>query len=107
MVGGSGRIAFTMQVKPDQVDEYKARHANVPTALRELFRAVGIHDYSIFIDGTRLFAILESKDYASARARMTRDGTWLEWQTFIAPIMDEMGENQATSRVIDEVFYLE
>ena len=103
----SGRVAFTMQLKTGQVDEYKARHANVPTALCALFRAVGIHHYSIFIDGTRLFAILESKDYETARAQMTRDDTWLAWQSNMAPLMADMDENGATSRFIQEVFYLE
>ncbi len=103
----SGRVAFVMQVRPGQEDEYKARHENPPTALRALFAAVGIRHYSIFMDGTRLFAVLESKDYENARAQMRRDDTWLAWQSSMAPLMVEMDDEHATSRFMEEVFYQE
>ena len=107
MASTSGRVAFTMQVKPGHVDEYRERHADVPADLCALFRAVGIHRYSIFIDGMRLFAILESEDYETARAKMTQDNTWIGWQTSMAPLMVQMDENHSTSRLMEEVFYLE
>lgn len=107
MAAMSGRVAFTMQVRPGQEDEYKARHENVPAALRALFTAVGIRRYSIFMDDTRLFAVLDSNDYENARARMRRDATWLAWQSSMAPLMVEMDDEHATSRFMEEVFYLE
>ncbi len=43
------RVCFRLQVKPDRIEEYKARHAAVwPEMLRALART-GWHNYSLFL----------------------------------------------------------
>jgi len=43
------RICFTLQVRPDRLDEYRRRHATVWPDMRAALRAAGWHDYSLFL----------------------------------------------------------
>ncbi|HTF12273.1 MAG TPA: L-rhamnose mutarotase [Asanoa sp.] len=47
--GGVRRICFTLQVRPDRLDEYRRRHATVWPDMRAALRAAGWHDYSLFL----------------------------------------------------------
>jgi L-rhamnose mutarotase len=54
------QIAFRMQLKPGNIDAYKARHDAIWPELRALLREAGIRDYSIFLEpqSGALFAVL-------------------------------------------------
>lgn len=53
------RVGMTWQVDPAHWAEYKAIHLNPWPELVEAIQAVGIHNYSIFAFGTRVFAYME------------------------------------------------
>lgn len=53
------RIGMTWQVDPSHWEEYKAIHLNPWPELLDAIQAVGIHNYSIFAFGTRVFAYME------------------------------------------------
>ena len=42
------RVAFTMQLKPGQKEEYKKRHDEIWPELKQLLKQAGISEYSIF-----------------------------------------------------------
>jgi L-rhamnose mutarotase len=50
---------MTWQIDPAHWDEYKEIHLNPWPALVKAIQDVGIHNYSIFAFGTRVFAYLE------------------------------------------------
>src|SRR5512147_3075213 len=50
---------MTWQVDPVHWDEYKAIHLKPWPELIKAIQAVGIHNYSIFAFGTRVFAYME------------------------------------------------
>jgi len=53
------RVGMTWRVDPAQWEEYRQIHLNPwPELLKEI-QAVGIHNYSIFAFGTRVFAYME------------------------------------------------
>lgn len=56
------RVGMTWQVNPAHWEEYKAIHLQPWPELLEAIQAVGIHNYSIFAFGTRVFAYMEIDD---------------------------------------------
>ena len=62
------RACFQLQVRPDRIEEYKARHAAVwPEMLRALHRS-GWHNYSLFLreDGL-LIGYVETRRSSTSR----------------------------------------
>lgn len=53
------RIGMTWRVNPASWEEYKQIHLNPWPELLEAIQAVGIHNYSIYAFGTRVFAYME------------------------------------------------
>ena len=53
------RIGMTWRVNPANWEEYKHIHLNPWPELIEAIQAVGIHNYSIYAFGTRVFAYME------------------------------------------------
>lgn len=53
------KVGMTWQVNPEYWDEYKEIHLNPWPELIEAIQAVGIHNYSIFAFGARVFAYME------------------------------------------------
>ena len=53
------RIGMTWRVSPEHWDAYKDIHLNPWPELLTAIQAVGIHNYSIFAFGTRVFAYME------------------------------------------------
>ena len=102
------RVGFVMRILPGQEAEYRRRHAAVwPEMLAEL-RAAGARNYSIFADGSNLFAYLEVDDFARFTAAMDASAVNARWQAQMAALIDPLTD-PATGfhRRIDEVFHLE
>ena len=102
------RVGFVMRILPGQDAEYRRRHAAVwPEMLAEL-RAAGARNYSIFADGSNLFAYLEVDDFARFTAAMDASPVNARWQAEMAALIDPLTD-PATGfhRRIEEVFHLE
>jgi L-rhamnose mutarotase len=87
------RVCFTLQVRPDMLDEYRARHAAVwPEMLRAL-RDAGWRDYQLFLreDGL-LVGIVDTDDDAGglAAAQSAMDATEVSarWEAQMAPFFE-------------------
>src|SRR3954469_24738309 len=83
------RVCFTLQVRPDRLVEYRARHAAVwPEMLRGL-RDAGWHDYQLFLreDGL-LVGTLVTDDLAAAQAAMEATSINATWQADMAAFFD-------------------
>jgi L-rhamnose mutarotase len=63
------RIGMTWQVEPEHWEAYKEIHLNPWPELISAMQAHGIHNYSIFAFGTRVFAYMEV-DGEDAEAKM-------------------------------------
>jgi L-rhamnose mutarotase len=75
------RYCFQLQVRPELLDEYRARHAEVwPDMLRAL-AVSGWHNYSIFAraDGL-LIGYVEADDLSAAQAAMAATEVNERWQ---------------------------
>lgn len=102
------RIAFLMSIKPGTEEEYRRRHQQVwPDLLADLKRA-GCQNYSIYLDGTQLFAYMEVDDFQRYREIMATSQASERWESQMSDILIRETET-ATGfpPVLEEVFHLD
>jgi L-rhamnose mutarotase len=102
------RIGFVMRLLPGAEAEYRRRHAAVwPEMLAEL-KAAGASNYSIFLDGDRLFGYLEVEDLGRFQQHLNDSEINARWQGSMGVLIDPLTD-PATGfhRQLDEVFHLE
>jgi L-rhamnose mutarotase len=75
------RVCFQLQVGPDRIDEYTARHAAVWPEMLEALAATGWHNYSLFLrDDGLLIGYVESDDLDAAQKAMAATEVNARWQ---------------------------
>ncbi len=101
------RVCFTLQVKPDRLDEYRERHAAVWPEMLAALRDTGWHDYSLFLreDGL-LVGYLMTEDFQAALDAMDRTDVNRRWQAEMAEFF-EGGRPDRQMFVLQEVFNLD
>ena len=79
------RICFVLQIKPERLEEYKARHRSVWPDMLAALRETGWTNYSLFLrpDGL-LVGYLETEKFARARAGMAVQDVNERWQREMA-----------------------
>jgi L-rhamnose mutarotase len=95
------RVCFTLRVRPERMDEYRARHRAVWPEMLDALRAAGWRSYSLFLrpDGL-LVGYFETEDYEAARAAMEATDVNARWQAEMAPFF------AAELERLEEVFHL-
>ena len=76
------RVAFSLTVRPELIDEYIARHSPVwPEMLAEI-AASGRRNYSLFLDRSTatLFGYYETDDDAAAQAYLASSEVAARWE---------------------------
>jgi len=104
------RVCFQLQVRPERIEEYKARHRAVwPEMLRALAET-GWHNYSLFLrpDGL-LIGYFETPSLEAAQAGMAATEVNARWQAEMAEFFVELGEARPDTGFVrlEEVFHLE
>lgn len=103
------RICFTLNVRADRLEEYKARHREVWPEMRQALSDAGWHDYSLFLrpDGL-LIGYLLTDDFQEAKAAMQRLEVNERWQCEMAPFFEGLEASPDQSmNAIEEVFHLD
>lgn len=103
------RVCFTLQVRPEKLDEYLARHAPVwPEMLAEI-TAAGRRNYSLFLgEGGRLIGYYETDDDAAAQAYLAASAVAARWEEDMAPFFVGLdGRPDQAATPLAEVFHLE
>lgn len=102
------RVGFAMRLLPGAESEYRRRHADVWPEMLEELKVAGVTNYSIFLDGDRLFGYLEVDDLARFQEHMNGSVLNARWQADMGPLIDPLTD-RATGfhRRLDEVFHLE
>jgi L-rhamnose mutarotase len=103
------RICFVLQVKPEKVEEYKARHRSVWPEMQRALRETGWNNYSLFLrpDGL-LVGYLETENFERARAGMLERQVNARWQQEMAEFFVQSRDllpDQAMSP-LEEVFHV-
>ena len=104
------RVCFQLQVKPDRVAEYRARHAAVwPDMLRALVDT-GWTNYSLFLrDDGLLIGYVETTSLEQAQAGMASTEVNTRWQAEMGEFFEELDgvAPDAAMRPLSEVFHLD
>ena len=103
------RVCFTLQVRPDRLDEYRRRHAAVWPEMLEALRDTGWHDYQLFLreDGL-LVGYVECDDFDAVRARMALTAVNARWQAEMATLFEDTEQPPDAGFVpLEEIFNLE
>jgi L-rhamnose mutarotase len=103
------RVCFQLQVRPDRMDEYRARHREVWPEMLDALRRAGWRNYSLFAreDGL-LVGYVETDDFAAAQDAMAATDVNARWQAEMAEFFElPGGERPDTGLVrLEEVFHL-
>jgi L-rhamnose mutarotase len=104
------RVCFLLKVKPDRIEEYKARHAAVWPEMLEALRETGWRNYSLFLreDGL-LVGYLETPDFERARREMAAREVNQRWQREMAPFFEQLEGRRPDEGLLrlEEVFHLD
>ncbi len=104
------RVCFTLQVDPDRLDEYRARHAEVWPEMLAALRDAGWRDYTLHLaDDGLLVGVLDTDDFAAAQAAMERTTVNQRWQAEMAEFFPGLADGRPDNgmRVLAEVFNLD
>jgi L-rhamnose mutarotase len=104
------RVCFLLRVRPDRIDEYRARHADVWPEMRAALQETGWHNYSLFLaDDGLLVGYLETDDFEAAKAAMATRDVNARWQKEMAEFFVDLDSAQADTsmRALAEVFHLD
>jgi L-rhamnose mutarotase len=95
------RVCFMLRVRPDRLDEYKARHREVWPEMLDALSAAGWSNYSLFLRGDGLLVgYFETDDYERAQAAIDATDVNTRWQADMAPFFEAPFER------LEEVFHL-
>lgn len=104
------RVCFQLQVKPDRLEEYKARHRAVWPDMLEALAASGWANYSLFLrpDGL-LIGYFETTSLEEAVAAMNRTEVNDRWQAQMGEFFIDLDGRAPDTGflVLEEVFHLE
>ena len=103
------RVAFQLQLRPELLDEYLARHSPVwPEMLAEI-AAAGRRNYSLFLgDGGTLTGYYETDDDAAAQAYLASSAVAARWEAEMARFFVDLdGRPDQAATALTEVFHLE
>jgi L-rhamnose mutarotase len=99
------RVCFQLQVRPDRLDEYRARHREVWPEMLEALSDAGWRNYSLFLreDGL-LIGYVETDDFEAAQRAMAATEVNERWQRDMAPFFDARADHALVR--LEEVFHL-
>jgi L-rhamnose mutarotase len=104
------RVCFLLQVQPDKLDEYKARHLEVWPEMLQALRECGWGNYSLFLrpDGL-LVGYLETENFQQALEGMKDREVNRRWQEqmkcfFVLP---EGSPPDGAMIPLEEIFHLD
>jgi L-rhamnose mutarotase len=104
------RICFLLQVRPDKLQVYKQRHAQVWPEMKEALRKAGWRNYSLFLNPEGLLVgYLETEDFDKAREAMKKMPVNARWQEEMTSLVAALNTGYVDDNMfpLEEVFHLD
>ena len=103
------RYCFLLRVRPEHMDEYRRRHADVWPEMLAALEETGWRNYSLFLhDDGLLVGYVEADDLSSSLAAMAGTEINARWQAEMAPFFADLeGAPDEGLVLLEEVFHLE
>ena len=106
----SERVCFTLTVRRDRLEEYRARHRVVWPEMLAALRRSGWGNYSLFLreDGL-LIGYLECEDFLAAQRAMEDEEVNARWQAEMGPFFEAIEGRRPDESFLrlEEVFHLD
>ncbi len=101
------RVAFKMKLFKGCEQEYRKRHDELWSDLKQLLKRAGISNYSIFLDeeSSFLFAYL-TIDEAKNIDALSQEPVMRKWWAYMKDIMETNEDDSPVVMPLKEVFYL-
>ncbi|RMI42502.1 L-rhamnose mutarotase [Streptomyces triticirhizae] len=103
------RVCFLLRVRPDRIDEYRRRHADVWPEMRAALTATGWHNYSLFLrDDGLLVGYLETEDFEAAQRAMAATDVNARWQAEMSELFEALDDQRPDEAMkpLTEIFHL-
>ncbi|CAF0834737.1 unnamed protein product [Rotaria sordida] len=104
------KVAFTMKLKPNVINEYKRRHDEIWPELVALLHENGISDYSIFLDeqSLTLFAVQKvSANTISSNEKLRANEIMQRWWKYMADLMEANDDQSPVTHPLKLVFHMD
>ncbi|MFL6414465.1 MAG: L-rhamnose mutarotase [Bryobacteraceae bacterium] len=104
------RVCFTLQVRPERLEEYKARHRDVWAEMLQALRETGWKNYSLFLrDDGLLVGYLETEDFETARRAISQREVNVRWQKQMAELFASSGGDMPDEAMspLEQVFHID
>ena len=102
------RVCFLARVRPERLEEYRARHQDVWPQMLAALSAAGWGNYSIFLAGDGLLVgYLETENYQAALDAMAAAVVNQRWQAAMSEFFVADGPPDQSFTRITEIFHLD
>lgn len=103
------RFGQLINVRPEAIEEYERLHADVWPGVLDQIRRSNIRNYSIFRDGSQLFAYFEyiGDDFAADMAAMAADPETKRWWALTDAMQEPVPDREPDTwwKTLREVFH--
>jgi len=97
-----------MKIKEGQKEAYKKRHDELWPELKNLLKANGISEYSIFFDDeTNTLFAFQKVSGSGGSQDLSNDPIVQKWWRFMADVMEVNPDYSPISKPMEEVFFME
>lgn len=103
------RAAFTFNIRPDKIPEYKEHHKNVWPEMKEALSRNGWHNYTLFLkENGEVYGYVETPNgLDEANAGMQEEAINAKWQEMMAPFVPEGIKPDQSFIILEEYFHLD
>lgn len=102
------RVALHSEIREGAIESYRTHHTRVPDDLVAVFDRIGIHNWTIWRSGRRLFHLVDCDDWEAALVALRDDPADRAWQArigrYVEVFRNEQGEG--TLGPLEEVWDL-
>lgn len=101
------RVCFVMRVRPEAMEEYRRRHAEVWPEMLDALRRTGWRNYSLFAAGDGMvIGYVETDDFQAAVDGMQEEPVNARWQAEMAPMFEVQAAPDTSLVRLEEIFHL-
>jgi L-rhamnose mutarotase len=102
------KVAFVMKIKEECMDEYVNMHENIWPEMKEVLKAAGRSNYSIWHICNMVFGYYEVENYDMGRKIIMESDVFAKWNKEISTMLDrDDGLLNGNIHNMNMIFYLE
>ena len=102
---------FLLRVRPERIDEYRRRHAQVWPEMLDALRRAGWRNYSLFLhdDGLLVGYVETEGELADAVRAMENEPINAKWQAEMAPFFQKLDGQRPDQALValEQVFHVD